>query len=172
MNLGQRSILIIWLTMASFGIVGNALGSVNPPKKTVGTATLKVMFWKIYTATLLTPSGDFGSDSANYSLQLHYARDISQQQLIEATVKQWQHLGVNKSKYSTWLPLLENIWPDINKGDRLTLQVTPTMSTFILNGDVIGTVEDSQFGSTFSDIWLSEQSQYPRLQRQLIGKNK
>ena len=43
---------------------------------------------------------------------------------------------------------------------------------FILNGDVIGTIEDSQFGSTFSDIWLSEQSQYPRLRRQLIGKNK
>ena len=128
------------------------------------------MFWKIYTASLFTASGQFDSNSTEYALELHYARDISQKQLIEATAEQWQYLGVDESIYTQWLPLLENIWPDINKGDRLTLHVTPTTSRFILNGDDIGSIKDSQFGSTFSDIWLSERSKYPRLRRRLIGK--
>ena len=44
------------------------------------------------------------------------------------------------------------------------------MSTFLFNGNAIGTIGDPQFGEDFAGIWLSPDTTRPALRRQLIGE--
>ena len=146
--------------------------SASPSFQIVGQATLKVLFWKIYTATLKTDTGNYSDQTKSFELELIYHRSIERSDLISETEKQWQRLGVESQQYGPWLSQLEGIWPDIKKGDNLTLTVINSTSSFSYNGEVIGQIEDTQFGTTFSAIWLSESAEYPRLRNQLIGANK
>ena len=144
----------------------------SSPHIKVGEATLSVLFWDIYTATLLTTTGTYDDTTAHFHLNLKYLRNIKKDKLIEATEEQWQRLGIAPKQYQNWLETLSSLWPDINKNDSLTLKVNPEYSEFSYNNNVLGTIDDSDFGPLFAAIWLSENSQYPELRNQLIGMKK
>lgn len=143
----------------------------------VGSAQFSVLFWDIYQSTLYTPTGKFNqSVSANPNedtqailFEIKYLRDISKQDLIERTVEQWQHLGMVDNDYSSYLPLLEKIWPDIKKGDRLALLLQQDSSRFYFNDQFAGEIADQVFGEQFLAIWLAENTSQPKLRRQLLG---
>ncbi|MDP5130656.1 MAG: chalcone isomerase family protein [Paraglaciecola sp.] len=141
--------------------------------KMVGKAKLEVLFWDVYRSELYTPSGTFEAKIFPQALKIHYLRNIKSKDLIERTDEEWQKLGISATQTAPWLEQLTAIWPDIKKGDELLLLVDQQhRSRFYFNNDIIGDIEDTDFGFNFLRIWLDEKSSYPDLQRQLIGENK
>ena len=136
----------------------------------LGKAKFSVLFWDIYESSLLTTDGQqpFSNVCQQVLFEIHYLRDISKKELIDNTVSQWQHLALNENEYRAFLPLLENIWSDINAGDRLSMLSQRGRSVFYLNRQKIGEIESLTFAKIFLGIWLDENTSEPELQQQLL----
>jgi len=144
----------------------------------VGQAQLKVLFFDIYQSTLLSPDGLYrrSEDITPHplALSIHYQRDISQKQLIDATDEQWEILGYSASDRSTWIRQLESIFPDIEQGQKLAYVTDGKVGHFYYDryGQFvpIGAVDNETLNDAFLAIWLSPETQYPNLRRRLIGE--
>ena len=140
-----------------------------------GEGEMSFLFWTLYKAELYSGQPDFDIKHYPQALKITYLRDISQQDLIEATQKQWRELGLNLPDEGQWLKDLASIWPDVNEGDVITLIVdAQQVSHFYLsnnNDDVttLGRLDNQAFGSSFLAIWLSKDTSRPDLRSQLIG---
>ncbi|WP_337880804.1 chalcone isomerase family protein [Rheinheimera sp.] len=137
--------------------------------KLVGQAQFSVLFWDLYQSWLYSPSGRFTGVEPGVLFEIRYLRDISKDQLIENTVKQWQHLKVSPAQYQDYLPQLQQVWPDIRKGDVLTLKVEAGHTEFYFNQQPAGVIASPDFAALFLDIWLSPQTSEPKLRQQLLG---
>jgi hypothetical protein len=143
----------------------------------VGEGDMNYLFWTIYRAELFNNvpllTGQQVTDAVDdphQALRITYYKPISKQALIDATEDQWQLLGFDQQAILPWLASLEQIWPDVEPGDRLTLLVLPAQrSEFYLADRLIGTIQDQAFGDAFLAIWLSEQTSEPRLREKLLG---
>ncbi|NVJ56624.1 MAG: chalcone isomerase family protein, partial [Vibrionaceae bacterium] len=104
---------------------------------------------------------------------IDYQRDISSQQLLEATDEQWQKLGYQTPMRKQWLVQLKTIFPDIKKGQQLAYVTDGKTGQFYYQHkgqvDAIGSISDETLNDAFLAIWLSPNTQYPKLRKQLIG---
>jgi hypothetical protein len=139
--------------------------------KEVGNTTFSVLFWNIYKSKLLTTSGSYPIDVANEKLifEIKYLTSISNEDLVELTKEQWQHIGVKEEQYQPFLQELQNIWPNIIEGDTLSLLVNKDNSDFYFNQKYIGSIEAVGFGQLFIDIWLDDNTSQPELRAELLG---
>ena len=139
----------------------------------LGKATFSILFWDLYKSKLSTTTGKYPIVKKEEKLiyEIHYLANISNEDLVERTVEQWQHLNVPKDQYQGYLADLKRIWPDIKKGDRLSLLLSSEKSLFYFNDTFIGDINSPEFGQLFLDIWLSENTSQPSLRRDLIGSN-
>jgi hypothetical protein len=139
----------------------------------LGRAKFSVLFWDIYESSLSTADGQrpFSHLCQELLFEIHYLRDISKKDLLDNTVSQWQHLSLKESEYSAFLPLLESIWQDIKKGDRLSMLTQQNKTVFYLNREHIGEIESSTFAKTFLGIWIDENTSEPKLRLKLLGDN-
>ncbi len=136
----------------------------------LGEAKFSVLFWDVYNSHLYSRTGAYFTNKPQDLLfSITYLRDISANDLIENTQEQWRQLGFSPQQYLTYIPQLEAIWPDVQKGDNLTLLKINKQSVFYLNGKKIGLIADSQFQQMFLDIWLSVNTSEPKLRQQLLG---
>ena len=162
----RRSIPCLALLLAAVA-TADPLRDLDP----VGSTTLKVFFWTIYDSTLFSSDGVYRGMEPGLSLLVTYRRRISRTDLIDRTREEWQKLDIYKPGSEQWLNSLAAIWPDVEKGDQLLLQVNNSLgSSFYFNGVPVGDIQDSQFTSAFLAIWLSEQSSYPKQRNQLVGQ--
>ena len=138
----------------------------------IGQAKFSVLFWDIYNSKFYSSTGHYEVADAKQTLlfEITYLKDISQQELIERTVEQWQHLGLPAKKYQGYIQPLQEIWPDISKGDSLALLVSNQGNQFYFNNHYIGHVDDKEFSQHFLDIWLSRKTSQPKLRRSLLGE--
>lgn len=139
-----------------------------------GEGEMSFLFWTLYKAELYSGQPDFDIKRYPQALKITYLRDISQQDLIEATQKQWRELGLNLPDEGQWLKDLASIWPDVNEGDVITLIVdAQQVSHFYLSNNnnvtTLGRLDNQAFGSSFLAIWLSKDTSRPDLRSQLIG---
>lgn len=138
----------------------------------VGGATLRVLFWTIYDSKLYTPSGRYQGIEPQLALEVDYHRNVSAARLLEQTRAEWQKQGIYQPEHERWLDSLAAIWPDLRRGDVMVVRVDEQLaSTFYLNGRLIGRLTDPVFTNNFLAIWLSENSSYPQLRKQLIGQS-
>ncbi|ASU22528.1 hypothetical protein CCZ37_07940 [Vibrio qinghaiensis] len=144
----------------------------------IGQANLSWLWLDIYSSQLRTPSGQYeqGSDLSPHplALEIEYQRDISSKQLVESTAEQWQKLKLTEQQVAPWLVHLSSIFPSVTEGDRLIYTSDGQQGAFIFhpkNGvqAQVGTVVDEALNEAFLAIWLSPQTQYPHLRKQLIG---
>lgn len=137
----------------------------------VGSATFSIWLWDIYTSKLITPSGKYiGIDAHPFTIyEITYLRDIESAELVKRTIEQWQHLGISAHIYQPYIGQLKQSWPDINKGDKLTLVVKNNQSAFYYNNKLTGIIDSKSFASLFLDIWLSKNTSQPDLRAQLLG---
>ena len=141
--------------------------------KKVGAAKLKVLFWDVYESSLFSKTGEHQADQFPQALKINYLRDITAKDLIDRTKDEWDKLGIKKVIFNQWIPLLTNIFPDIKKGDTLSLIVRENQqSEFFFNGKTIGKISDQTFGKNFLRIWLDDNCSYPRVRKKLIGSKK
>jgi hypothetical protein len=138
-----------------------------------------MLFFNIYHSQLLSPNGSYRLEPDisphPLALSITYQRDISQQQLVDATLEQWQKLGYQPSVTQRWVNQLEHIFPDIQSGNNLTYVTDGVKGQFYFspverNHQLIGVIEDEAFNDAFLAIWLSPQTEYPRLRERLIGR--
>jgi hypothetical protein len=135
----------------------------------VGEARMEYLFWDVYDAQLFTHSGDYSAGTHPVKFKLTYLRNFDAKEIVKATNEQWTHLGKSKlsAKYDT---KLLSIWPDIKKGDSLTLITSEQgVSTFYHNDKKTGQIEEPEFSSDFLAIWLDENTSEPKLRKQLLG---
>ncbi|MBA6390994.1 chalcone isomerase family protein [Colwellia sp. BRX10-3] len=137
----------------------------------LGKAKFSVLFWDIYESSLLTTDGQrpFSNTCQHSLFEIHYLRAISKKELLDNTISQWQHLSINENEYSAFLPLLENIWLDINAGDRLSMLNQKGTTIFYLNRKYLGEIQSVTFAKTFLGIWLDENTSEPKLRLKLLG---
>lgn len=142
--------------------------NVNSGLVLVGQGQMSWMFFDLYQARFYSLSGRYQAGSYPQALILSYQKNISQADLVEATVSEWQRLGIDYP--ASWPRQLGTLWPSVKKGDVLAIRVEATgESRFYFNQVPLGEVSDPQFGPAFLAIWLSENSQDPGLTRQLTG---
>lgn len=137
----------------------------------VGEAKFSFIFWDVYTSQLSTSSGQYSANSKDDIVlyEINYLMNITSKDLIQNTIEQWQHLGLQEVTYSTYVEQLKYLWPDIKKGDSLSLLVNKNESLFFLNKAFIGLIDKPEFGPVFLDIWLSEKTSQPELRSHLLG---
>ncbi len=160
-----------WLFIVFF-IAQSALALPTQSLTPIGTATLKKMFWTIYDSTLYSEDGLYQGIEPNLALAITYRRAIASRQLIDSTRSEWRKMSLYKREQSeAWLGLLSDIWPDVEKGDVITLHVGDGLaSTFYFNGQAVGTIDSADFTQDFLAIWLSPDTSYPALREKLMGK--
>ncbi|PSW20186.1 hypothetical protein C9I98_09015 [Photobacterium sanctipauli] len=137
----------------------------------VGDAQLKWGPWVIYDSELRSPSGLYSNTIDDLALVIKYQRNIDNEDLLEATDDQWQHLGVNSVKRKQWVNELGTIWPDVKKGDRLIFVLRNGEGHFYRDNWLIGSLSSEEMSISFLEIWLSPKTAYPEIRRQLIGMN-
>ncbi|MEP4486448.1 MAG: chalcone isomerase family protein [Halioglobus sp.] len=136
----------------------------------VGEAKLKVLFWDVYNSTLYSDNGRYREGQVPLRLDIQYLLDIEANALVARTAQEWDALGLEHENRDQWLSSLSALWPDVSKDDVLTIELDDNnRSTFYRNGELLGTIEDSAFGTSFIDIWLSPETTRPNLRASLIG---
>ncbi|CAE6901677.1 ergothioneine biosynthetic process [Vibrio sp. B1REV9] len=148
--------------------------------QTVGEAQLTWFIFDVYKSTLKAPDGQYlvSSDVSPhaFALEINYQRDISKQQLLDVTDEQWQKLGFTQSFRQQWLLELTTMFPNINKGDELTYLTDGKTGQLIYRQagakpyQTVGYINDERLNDAFLSIWLSPQTEFPRLRKQLIGQ--
>ena len=137
----------------------------------VGQAELKVLFWPIYHSRLYTDDGRYHPDQRPLQLEIQYLRNIDADDLVSRTALEWEQQDLAHDRHQAWLDTLARLWPDVNENDVRALQLDENdRSTFYLNGELLGTVADPDFGTHFLGIWLSPRTSRPELRAALIGQ--
>ncbi|GGP59356.1 hypothetical protein GCM10009347_27210 [Shewanella algicola] len=138
----------------------------------VGSASMSMMWFDIYSATLYSIDGKYQAEQWPLKLEIEYHRDIDAEDLIDATVDQWLHLGLSEQQIDQYREQLVNAWPDVKEGDRLTFMVNNrAQAEFLFNDKPYFQVSHIEFPQDFLAIWLSENTSRPKLRQQLIGMN-
>mgnify|MGYP000182354008 CR=1 FL=1 len=139
--------------------------------KEVGRGEMEWWWFTLYRARLLTPNGEYQQGHYPMVLEIEYYQDIPNERLLEATVDQWQHLQLEQGRQSQWQASLSELWPDVNEGDILSLQVLSSdKSQFFFNGEPLPQVMPKGFSDDFLAIWLSTNTSRPELRKQLLGE--
>ncbi|MCH1925133.1 chalcone isomerase family protein [Shewanella sp. C32] len=141
----------------------------------VGQASLSWLWFDVYHSTLRTPSGQYDGQQAPLALQIRYQREISAQELLDATSEQWQKLGYSTEQIAPWLKQLSAIFPNVTEGDQLVYVSAGEAGDFYYQAKhqsgfkLLGQVTEPALNQAFIAIWLSPQTEYPKLRQQLIG---
>ncbi|MEJ2513978.1 MAG: chalcone isomerase family protein [Gammaproteobacteria bacterium] len=172
--------LIVALPVLFFGAVSSAVAD-EPPAPVaglveVGRGELNWFGLGVYDAHLYTTSGRFeGLQSGRIALEIRYERDISSEQLVETTRKEWRRLAGSlqlndPARKETWLEAVGAIWPDVSDGDRIITVVEPDGPTrFFGNAGALGVIDDPEFGPALLGIWLHPETRVADLRAELIG---
>lgn len=145
----------------------------------VGEAQLSILFFDIYQSKLLSPTGIYQQQTLDVSphplaLSIEYQRNITQDQLLDATYEQWLKLGYREQDAKRWIAQLSAIFPNIKSGQKLTYITNGETGQFVYSplpstSRQIGTISDERLNDAFLSIWLSPKTEYADLRRQLIG---
>lgn len=141
--------------------------------KKVGEAELRVLFWSIYNSRLYSADGQYQAGQRPLQLQIEYLIDIESGALVERTGSEWDSQGLSHERQQEWLAALAALWPDVNKNDVLTLHIDEDdRSTFYRNGELLGVIDDPEFGDHFTGIWLAPTTTRPELRLALTGQQR
>jgi hypothetical protein len=160
-----RVALLAWML-----VVCPASWAMSGPMQLVGQARLQVMFWPIYDSRLYSSDGNFQEGQRPLRLEIEYLRAVAGADLVEHTRKEWQRLAPLSAPERQWLEVLGSLLPDVGEDDVLALVLDGQgRSTFLLNGQALGAIEDPAFGQRFLGIWLSPDTSRPELRLALLG---
>ncbi|WP_340679766.1 chalcone isomerase family protein [Paraglaciecola sp.] len=135
-----------------------------------GSGEMRYLWWSLYDAELYLAQLPYQANQWPQALKLTYQRDITKEDLIDATADQWQQLKLSHPQQQTWLTQLAIIWPDIQKNDELILLIKDDgVSYFYFNQQLLGSISQAEFGPAFLAIWLDAGTSEPKLRQNLLG---
>ena len=145
-----------------------ALGGVVP------TAPVRLRVWgfDVYDARLWTPQGFRHTQYGQFpfALELQYLRRLEGSAIASRSVEEMRRVGsFNDAQAQSWLQAMRELFPNVNKGDRITgLHWPGEGAEFWVNGQRVGAVKDTAFARLFFGIWLDERSSEPKMRAQLL----
>ena len=105
------------------------------------------------------------------ALELNYLRDFKGADIAKRSIDEIHTQSpLSKNKASTWLKVLEDIFPNVSKGQTLTgIYMPNTGAVFLYDDTLQGEIKDLEFAKRFFDIWLSPQTSAPELRKRLLA---
>lgn len=139
-----------------------------PTPQPVGQGQFRRWGFLIYDATLWSSNGQFKATEP-FALRLSYARSVSRDQIVDASLDQMRKLGIDVAEQPDWTDKLRQVFADVNKGDALTGIYTPGKgAVFFYNDQLTGQVDEA-LAKAFFSIWLDPQTSEPDLRLSLLG---
>lgn len=137
-----------------------------------GEARLKYLMWNVYDATLYTPNAEY-NNTEPFALKLDYLMGLQGKDIADRSIEEIEKQGFNdQDKLNKWAALLDEIFPDVNKGVSITgVRDNKGHTIFYKNNERIGYIDDPEFTKCFFDIWLGDKTSEPVLRQQLLGLN-
>jgi len=149
------------------------LNAALPGARLLGEATLRYLGFQVYDIRLWadSPAALVRPEASRLALELRYARALDGAQIAQRSLQEMQGIGpVPSERGERWLEAMRAIFPDVNKGDRITgLQIPGEAARFWVNGQPRGELRDAEFTRLFFGIWLSPRSSQPQLREALLG---
>ena len=140
-----------------------------------GTGEMRWFGLKLYDAALWVeapPPGGTGLPlDKPYALALRYARSISGEALVTASLDEIRRLGEgDEGRLARWKPLLEKALPSVAPGDTLVgLHEPGRGASFWHQGQLTARIDDPQLAGAFFGIWLDARTREPQLRARLLG---
>lgn len=135
-----------------------------------GEATFRWLGLPLYTARLFTPGGQALAGANPVGLELIYARNITRQSLVNATVSELERLEGSQADHGIIGQKLAPCFRDVTDGDRFVATATKANELQVFfNGARTCRISHEKLGARFLNIWLSQNSRSPALSRQLRG---
>jgi hypothetical protein len=128
---------------------------------------------EIYEAQLWVGAQGFQSTApaaARFALDLRYARALSGKKIAESSIDEIKKLGFGlPDRQGAWLGQMENCFPDVESGTRLTGIYLPELGVrFYRDGKKICEIRDAEFGRAFFAIWLDPRTTARNLRDSLL----
>lgn len=138
-----------------------------------GQARLSVLGFQIYDARLWVAPG-FKSKSFSehaFGLELAYLRKVTGEDIATRSLDEMRRFATLSPEQETqWLRQMREIFPSVQKGDRLIGTNRPGIgTTFHFNGKLQGEIRDPEFARLFFGIWLFETTAKPWIRKDLLA---
>lgn len=150
------------------------IGSALPGAQLAGSSRLRFFGLNVYDARLWTSPGFRAATYAQHSLalELTYLRSLSGKAIAERSLKEMRRGGTfAPDTEQAWLNAMQEAFPDVNEGDRITGIHTPAVGAkFWFNGQARATIRDAEFSRLFFGIWLSDATSEPRMRTELLAR--
>ena len=144
-----------------------------PDARLLGSGELRFFGLPIYDARLwVGPVFDAAAPAAfPLALELDYRRALDGGRIAERSLVEMQRVGgFSAALGGQWLAAMRSLFPDVQRGDRLTGLYRPGQGlAFFFHARPIGELADADFARRFIGIWLAPETSQPRLRRQLLG---
>ena len=134
-----------------------------------GSGEFRRFGFLVYEATLWAASED--PLRPPLALKLTYKRNISGQDIAEASVKEIRNLGLaDEAVLRSWGEQMARIFPDVRPGDHILGLQLPEGARFFLNDRLLGAIDDPAFARAFFAIWLDARTSAPELRSALLQR--
>lgn len=148
------------------------VASVLPAPVWAGAARLRVWGFEVYDAQLWVAAGFEAQRYAQHplALSLNYLRALRGKAIAERSIAEMLRQGpIDLALQGIWLARLQQLFPDVAEGDRLTGVHQPGRGArFWLNGRALGSIDDAAFSQQFFGIWLHPATSEPAMRRDLL----
>lgn len=163
-------IVAVWVACAGLGWAPVAAAAQAVPMREVGAGSLYWFGLHVYDARLSVAGERFDPAQA-FALTLRYARELSGERIAETSIDEIRRLGFGTpADHRRWLDQMRRLFPDVRRGDELTGAATPGRGTqFLLNGRLIGSIDEPEFAGAFFAIWLDPRTRSRDLRASLLG---
>ena len=175
----------LWASLPTTGHAMNAAAEARPEEVTPanlmpltgdsrrwqewGSGEMRFFGFRLYRATLWVAGQGIENDP--HALTLHYRRDISRRQLVDASLDEMRRQGEQLSDPERWRTELERVFPDVREGDRIIgLHLPGVGARFFHQGRPTGEITDAEFARRFFAIWLAPSTRSPEVRALLLKR--
>jgi hypothetical protein len=142
----------------------------------VPTAPVRMTVWgfDLYDAKLWARPSFAPAQYARhaFALELLYLRGVKGEAIAQRSLDEMKRQApIAEAQAQAWLKAMYSVFPDVQKGDRITGVHKPEQGAeFWLNDRLVGQVNDAQFAQLFFGIWLSPQTSAPEVRKALLAR--
>ncbi|MDO8903143.1 chalcone isomerase family protein [Hydrogenophaga sp.] len=144
-------------------------------KRATDKVRLRVWGFEVYDASLYTVTGFNAEQFADhrFGLELSYLRSFKGNDIAQRSIDEMRGVTeLTSVQAEGWLKTMIGIFPDVQRGDRITgVHVPGSGARFYLNDRLLGDIADEAFSRSFFGIWLSPKTSQPRMRETLIGQS-
>lgn len=137
----------------------------------------KFTFWglDVYHASLWTGDNPLLPEqwhTQSLALELRYLRDFDGKDIAKRSLDEINSQStLAKDKAQAWLKAMEDVFPNVRKGQSLTgIYLADKGAQFLFDNTVLGELKDPELAKRFFAIWLSPQTSAPDLRQKLFSQ--